>query len=216
MRQWRITVMSVGAVITVLGMALIVSALVAQSRVSKKVDAIETKIERGMSELSAMLDTAESLATTVMVNQSHERTNASTQLQVNLYDNKGNLLESQLSMLPAYLLDVERTVVERFFDHVYEGFEEYSGVYQVKDAKVVAFSPELVEVSKTVEQITEGYYVHVVNDMIVVYYADMETVFEATGISILSLPEEDQIRLRQGIFVDTKEEVFSILEAYTS
>ncbi len=216
MRQWRITVLSVGAAVAALGITLIVFAMVAQNRISDKIDGIEKKIEDGMSDLSDMTEMAESLATTVMTGQSNELTNASTQLQINLYDTDGNLLESQLTMLPSYLLDVERAVVERFFDHVYEGFEEYSGVYQVKEAKVVSFSPELVEVSKTVEQITEGYFVHVLNDTIVVYYADRSTVFEATGISILNLPEEDQIRLRQGIFVDTQAEVFSILEAYTS
>ncbi len=216
MRQWRITVLSIGATVAVLALLLVVFAMLAQNRISDKIDGIEKKIENGMNELSSMTEMAESLATTVMAGQVEELTNASTQLQINLYDTEGNLLESQLTMLPSYLLEVERTVVERFFDHVYESYEEYSGVYQVKAAKVVSFSPELIEVSKTVEQITEGYFVHVLNDTIVVYYADKSTVFEATGISILDLPEEDQIRLRQGIFVDTQEEVFSILEAYTS
>ena len=51
---------------------------------------------------------------------------------------------------------------------------------------------------------------------IVVYYSDKKRVFEYTGLMIDSLPEEELLKLEQGFYVKDKEELYGILENYSS
>ena len=54
------------------------------------------------------------------------------------------------------------------------------------------------------------------NNSIVVYYSDKQTVFEYTGISADELAEEDRAGLLYGVWVKDEDELYSILENYTS
>lgn len=60
------------------------------------------------------------------------------------------------------------------------------------------------------------YYLIVVDGEVVVYYGDKKTVYEYTGIETKNLSKDDRKILKQGLEVKDDEELYSILENYSS
>lgn len=85
-------------------------------------------------------------------------------------------------------------------------------------SELITFSEDKVIVRRTYdkERIEYLYYLAVKNGEVVVYYSDRKTVFEYTGISAATLAEEDRLALMSGIPVQTAEEMFALLESYSS
>lgn len=75
---------------------------------------------------------------------------------------------------------------------------------------------ESLETSAFQNNIPSGYYVTLVDNMIVVTLGDKETVFENTGISAENLEDSEIDKLKEGIFVDDITYVFNILESFSS
>lgn len=84
--------------------------------------------------------------------------------------------------------------------------------------ELITFSKDKVILRKTYDasRVDFLYYIAVKNGEIVVYYNDKETVYEYTGISAIKLEEEERLALMEGIRVKTAEELFSLLESYSS
>lgn len=85
-------------------------------------------------------------------------------------------------------------------------------------SEIVSFSNRRVVIRKTYD-ITSGaylYYLAVQDGEIVVYFHDKKTVFEHTGIPVIRLAEEDRETLLKGIYVLSTEELFALLESYSS
>ncbi len=81
-----------------------------------------------------------------------------------------------------------------------------------------SFSKNEVTVKKTYDSTSMPYefYLGVENYQVVVYYCDKKTVFEYTGIDVRTLPDDEITRLVRGIYVIDKEELYGILENYSS
>ncbi|MBQ9120039.1 MAG: hypothetical protein IJY09_08330 [Lachnospiraceae bacterium] len=84
--------------------------------------------------------------------------------------------------------------------------------------ELITFSEDKVIVRRTydAERIEYLYYIAVKSGEVVVYYSDRKTVYEYTGISAATLAEEDRLALMSGIPVQTAEEMFALLESYSS
>ncbi len=84
--------------------------------------------------------------------------------------------------------------------------------------ELITFSKDRIIVRKTYDsnRIDFLYYVAVKNGEVVVYHNDRNTVYEFTGISALLLSEEERLALLEGIRIRTQEELFSLLESYSS
>ena len=52
--------------------------------------------------------------------------------------------------------------------------------------------------------------------MVIVYYSDLKTVYEYTDISLDGLIDEVRQSIEQGFYVKDMQELYSILEGYTS
>jgi hypothetical protein len=55
-----------------------------------------------------------------------------------------------------------------------------------------------------------------VDGEVVVYYGDKKTVYEYTGIETKNLSREEKTMLKKGIEVKDEEELYQILENYSS
>lgn len=73
-----------------------------------------------------------------------------------------------------------------------------------------------IETATMHSDVPDGYYVTLIDDMIVVTLGDKETVLEHTGISAEGLEVSDIDKLEKGIFVDDLVYVFNILESLSS
>lgn len=81
-----------------------------------------------------------------------------------------------------------------------------------------SFSTDKLVMRKTYDMslLPYKFYVNIVNGYVTVYYSDLETVYEYTHIYAADLSEEARIALNQGIFVKDREELYSLLEGYSS
>lgn len=84
--------------------------------------------------------------------------------------------------------------------------------------ELLSFSANKLVLQKTYDsnQVSYEYYMAVFDNEVVVYYSDKKTVFEYTGISTENLPETELRKLNYGIYVKDQEELYGILENYSS
>lgn len=84
--------------------------------------------------------------------------------------------------------------------------------------ELLSFSADRLLLRKTYDsnQVAFAYYIAVFDNEVVVYYSDKKTVFEYTGISTENLPETELRKLNYGIYVKNQEELYGILENYSS
>ena len=81
-----------------------------------------------------------------------------------------------------------------------------------------SFSTDRLVMRKTYDAslLPYKFYVNIVNGYVTVYYSDLETVYEYTHIDAAGLSEDARIALSQGIFVKDREELYGLLEGYSS
>lgn len=84
--------------------------------------------------------------------------------------------------------------------------------------ELLSFSADRIVLRKTYDsgQVGYAYYIAVFDNEVVVYYSDKKTVYEYTGISAENLPETELRKLNYGIYVKNEEELYGILENYSS
>ena len=84
--------------------------------------------------------------------------------------------------------------------------------------EVLSFSRERVVVQMNYRYIqpSESFYLAVYDNQVVVYLEDKETIYIATEISLSTLPEDVQQEIIQMMWVESEEELYSLLETYSS
>jgi hypothetical protein len=84
--------------------------------------------------------------------------------------------------------------------------------------EVVSFSKDEITIKKTYNEdfVPCRYYVAIKNGFVVVYNSDLKSVFKYTSIEANSLPEDDRIALSKGIYVNSQDELYALLESYSS
>ena len=93
--------------------------------------------------------------------------------------------------------------------------ENEKGLYAYE---LLAFSKDEVIIRKSYNRdlIPDKYYMVVEDGKIVVYYSDLTTVYEYTNIEAFYLPEETRNELMEGIYIKDTEELFTLLESFSS
>lgn len=84
--------------------------------------------------------------------------------------------------------------------------------------EVLSFAPSrvVVQMNYRYVQPTESFYVMAVNDLIVVYLEDRQTVYQYTNIRLSELPQELQQKIIGVMHVADEESLYDFLENYTS
>lgn len=93
--------------------------------------------------------------------------------------------------------------------------EKNQGLYAYD---LLQFSTREIVVRKSYNEdlVTYRYYVAVKEGKVIIYYSDLKTIYEDTNIEVLELEEKDRNELMHGIYIKTEEELFSLLESYSS
>lgn len=83
---------------------------------------------------------------------------------------------------------------------------------------LISFSNERIVIRKNfyVEPLPEKYFIVVENNLLTIYYKDLNTVFLQTDIILEELPNELQQEIMTIKTFDTEEELYNFLESYTS
>lgn len=138
-------------------------------------------------------------------------------------------IEETYNMVTGQLDSVERTAPGFLIGMTREELSAYVANYMDKMSlaeyeagllsyEIVLFSENKVVLRKTYDasKIPYKFYVNITDGMVTVFYNDMESVFEYTHIPAVDLAEEDRVALIEGIYVKDREELYSILEGFSS
>lgn len=84
--------------------------------------------------------------------------------------------------------------------------------------ELVSFSSDEFTIRKTYNEETVPYkfYLAIRDGYVIIYYSDLKTVYDHTQIEAVKLPEKERNILVSGYYVKDLDELYSILEAYTS
>lgn len=127
-------------------------------------------------------------------------------------------LDSAKRTAPGYLIGMTREELEEYVGNYMENISltEYEAGLQAYE--IISFSENKVVLRKTYDasKVPYKFYVNITDGMVTVFYSDMESVFEYTHIPAVELAEEDRLALIEGIYVRDREELYSILEGFSS
>ena len=134
------------------------------------------------------------------------------------YNTVTGRLDSAARTAPGFLIGMTREELEEYVGNYMENLSlaEYEAGLQAYD--IVSFSENKVVLRKTYDasKIPYKYYVNVTDGMVTVFYSDLKSVYEYTHIPAVDLSEEDRLALIEGIYVKNREELYSILEGFSS
>jgi len=84
--------------------------------------------------------------------------------------------------------------------------------------EVLSFAPSrvVVQMNYRYVQPSKSFYVVAINDLIVVYKEDRETVYQYTNIRLSQLPERLQQEIIGVMYIADEESLYDFLENYTS
>ncbi len=188
-----------------------------KKEVTQYADAAQTQVQQLRMVLNEALSVVqETLPKLETAGSAVQTTDTSTRLVSIVYDNKGSYLYETEEELPGYLVSLTREQISNFYEDIYGDFAESRENATIEKAQLISFSPEMVVVKKFCEKPAQRFFVTVKDGSVTVYYEDKETLYEDTDIPAEQLEPEDRERLAEGFFVETLEELFSILESYTS
>ncbi len=142
----------------------------------------------------------------------------STNYILEIMNQKTGTLESEKLNIPGHLVGLTKEEVELYLEDYMRDvtLSEYNkGLISYE---LTAFSDKEVRMRKTYDEdmVPYRYYVAVRNGYVIVYNSDLKSVFEYTSIEAKNLPEEDRIALSLGIYVNNEEELYALLESYSS
>lgn len=134
------------------------------------------------------------------------------------YDLKMNQVIEDNKQVPAGLIGMNRQEVVNYLTEYMKDISLDELRAGLVSYELQAFSTDRVVLQKTYDpdRMPYEYYIGLQNYEVVVYYCDKETIFEYTGIDARALSEDDQYQLLDGIFVTDQEELYGILENYSS
>lgn len=188
-----------------------------KKEVSQYADTAQTQVQQlrmTLNEALAMVQ--ETLPKLETSGAAAEATDETTRLVSIVYDNKGGYLYETDEKLPSYLVNLNREQITNFYEAIYGDFSETDGGTAIEKAQLISFSPEMVVVKKFCEKPDRSFFITAKDGTVVVYYEDKETLYEDTDIPVDQLSPEEQEQLAEGICAENAEELFSILESYTS
>lgn len=150
--------------------------------------------------------------------QSPEIILPTTDYIIEVYDKKTGDLVTQKLNPPGDIVGRSRDSVEEYLNEYMKDIKLSEYNKGLLSFELLSFSEEQVVLRKTYNEeiVPYRYYVVVKDGYVVVYNSDLKSIFRYTHIEASSLPEEDRVKLSYGIPVNTQDELFGLLESYSS
>ncbi len=141
-----------------------------------------------------------------------------TKYVLEIFDlNNGTLTTEQLSP-PAHLVGLTRDQVLDYLENYIDDLtlQEYNK--GLISCELLRFSEEEVILRKTYDDnlVAFRFYIAIKDGYVIVYNSDLKSIHTYTYIEAKNLPETDRIALSKGIYIESPEELYSLLESYSS
>ncbi len=139
-----------------------------------------------------------------------------TEYEVTVYDETQQTEKSRMETLPASFIGKNRKQVEKLI----EDYEKSSSLKDQEEGflsmSLESFSPEKISVRKVIA--TSLYYACIVAEdgYLTVYDGNRRQVILYTDIPVFSLPQPVQDEVMDGKYIETEEELYNLLESYSS
>ncbi|MGN6710915.1 BofC C-terminal domain-containing protein [Anaerocolumna jejuensis] len=141
-----------------------------------------------------------------------------TQYTLQTYDMKTKSMKEEQLPTPSYLIGLNREEVMEYLkgylaDLSLNEFEKGLTAFEL-----VSFSTDNIVLRKTYnpDSVEYKYFLKAVDGYIVAYYGDKKTVYNYTGVSVEDIPLEERLRLEDGILIKDLDELYAVLENYSS
>jgi hypothetical protein len=137
---------------------------------------------------------------------------------LDIYDMKTNQTKTEELNPPAYLVGLTREQIEEYLESYMKDMPLSEYNKGLISYELIRFSADIVEIKKTYNEdfLPFRFYVVVKDGFVVVYNSDLKSVYSYTQIEAKNLPEADRIALSKGIYINSLEELYSLLESYSS
>jgi hypothetical protein len=141
-----------------------------------------------------------------------------TKYILEIYNMKSDKLDTQELNPPAYLIGLTRAQVEEYLNAYMKDLPLSEYNKGLISYELIRFSDTEVVIKKTYNEdfVPFRFYVVVKDGYVVVYNSDLKSVYSYTHILAAELPEEDRIALSEGIYLNSLEELYSLLESFSS
>lgn len=125
---------------------------------------------------------------------------------------------SQNESVPAEFAGKTREELLQYLEHYMDNLPLEESLNGLISFELISFSKEKIVLRKTYQdQAKENkYFLTLAGSEVVVYYNDKKTVYEYTGITTEQLSTEEIAALTIGYYVEGEEQLFGILENYSS
>lgn len=132
-------------------------------------------------------------------------------------DKKEHLSEQEYAV-PSEFITLNRDELQEYINDYMEDIPIREYLDGLISYEIIEFTEDSLVLRKTYasDWSNNEFYLCDVNGEVVVYYSDKSTVYEYTGIMTADLNEEEQVRIKVGYFVADEEELYSLLESYSS
>ena len=135
-----------------------------------------------------------------------------------LGDNNSKEPVQNVVNIPSEFISMDKDDLEDYLEEYVENMplEEY--LDGLLSFEIISFSEDEIKVRKTYasDMNESDYYISDVEGEIVVFYSDKDTVYDYTGIKTDTLEPEEQVKVKIGYYVKDDEELYGMLESYSS
>ena len=188
-----------------------------EGRLSEQVDVeVTTGLEDKAAEIVGRI--VEDQRESIFASTSEDTLSVDTVYQIQCYDVNTESTATDYETLPQELVGLTREEVDDYCNKYMDKLPVEEYLDGLQSIGVVSFSRERLVIKKIFDstKVAFRYYLIAVDGEVVVYYGDKKTVYEYTGIETKSLSKEDRKMLKQGLEVRDDEELYNILENYSS
>lgn len=188
-----------------------------ESRLGEQVHVyVSNEMAGQMDEIKTMVE--EQVDDSVEVSQIGSTLNENTIFQIQTYDTLTDTTVTDYESLPDQLIGGEREAAEEYCRTYLKEMSPEEFLNGLQSVSVVSFSPERLIIRKNYDASKVKFKYYIISDgsEVVVYYGDMRTVYERTGIPVSKLTKKEKKALKKGIQVKDEEELYGILENYSS
>lgn len=188
-----------------------------ESRVSEQVEVgVTTQLEDKAEGIVERI--VENERESILTNASEDTLQVDTVYQIQNYDVNTEHTSTDYETLPQELVGLGREETDAYCNKYMDKLPVEEYLNGLQSIGVVSFSKERLVIKKIYDstKVKFRYYLIAVDGEVVVYYGDKKTVYEYTGIETKKLSEEDRKALKKGLEVKDEEELYSILENYSS
>ncbi len=163
-------------------------------------------------------DTEQDDETVDVIDTAETTVQPTTQYTLEIYDMKTDTTDTKILNPPAELIGLTR---EQVIDYITAYMDDMPLSEYNKGLisyELVYFHEDEIRIKKSYNEdfVPYRFYVVIKDGYVVVYNSDLKSVRYYTHIEAKDLPEEDRIALIQGIYVNSEEELYSLLESYSS